>query len=287
MLWPQTTLNCRGILLDLQEPVVMGIINATPDSFYTGSRVRFVDDTMVRVRAMIEDGAAIIDVGGMSTRPGASMVSAAEEIERIKPLVEAIRVHFPEQIISVDTVWASVASWALEAGVHIINDISAWSLDPDLPEVVAKYKAPYVLMHMKGTPSTMQQYAHYEDVKMEVLDFLIEKLGVLAQQGIHDVIVDPGFGFAKTADHNFELLQNLHFLQILDKPVMAGLSRKSTIQKVLGVTAEDALNGTTALNMIALQQGAKILRVHDVKEAVQCIKLSCELRKYDLSKWMP
>lgn len=285
MLWPQTTLNCRGILLDLLDPVVMGIVNATPDSFYASSRVNFVRDTMHKVEKMIDEGVAIIDVGGMSTRPGAKEISPEEELDRLKPLIPAIRSAFPRQIISIDTIWGSVAQWALDAGVHMINDISAWSIDPKLLEVVTLNKVPYILMHMKGTPATMQEHASYDDVVVEVLDFLIVKLGILAARGVHDVIVDPGFGFAKGARHNFELLQNLHAFRILDKPILAGLSRKSTIQKTLGVTADEALNGTTALNMVALQQGAKILRVHDVAEAMQCIRLHKELRQYDRSQW--
>ncbi|MCB0668148.1 MAG: dihydropteroate synthase [Saprospiraceae bacterium] len=287
MLWPQTTLNCRGILLDLLDPVVMGIVNATPDSFYASSRVNFVRDTMHKVEKMIDEGVAIIDVGGMSTRPGAKEISPEEELDRLKPLIPAIRSAFPQQIISIDTIWGSVAQWALDAGVHMINDISAWSIDPELLEVVTLNKVPYILMHMKGTPATMQEQATYDDVVVEVLDFLIAKLGILAARGVYDVIVDPGFGFAKSARHNFELLQNLHAFQILDKPILAGLSRKSTIQKTLGVSADEALNGTTALNMVALQQGAKILRVHDVAEAMQCIRLHKELRQYDRSQWSP
>ena len=287
MLWPQTTLNCRGILLDLLDPVVMGIVNATPDSFYASSRVNFVRDTMHKVEKMIDEGVAIIDVGGMSTRPGAKEISPEEELDRLKPLIPAIRSAFPQQIISIDTIWGSVAQWALDAGVHMINDISAWSIDPELLEVVTLNKVPYILMHMKGTPATMQEQATYDDVVVEVLDFLIVKLGILAARGVYDVIVDPGFGFAKSARHNFELLQNLHAFQILDKPILAGLSRKSTIQKTLGVSADEALNGTTALNMVALQQGAKILRVHDVAEAMQCIRLHKELRQYDRSQWSP
>lgn len=271
--------------MDLINPVVMGIVNATPDSFYTGSRSPFVEETIRKVARMIEDGAAIIDVGGMSTRPGAESVSPAEEIVRLKPVIGAIRTSFPDQLISVDTVWGEVARWALEEGVHMINDISAWTIDPSILDVVNHYRVPYILMHMKGTPSTMQQEANYDDVVLEVLDFLIAKLGILVERDVMDVIIDPGFGFAKKAEHNFELLQNLHVLKILDRPIMAGLSRKSTIQKTLGVDAQHALNGTTALHMVALQQGAQILRVHDVKEAMQCIQLYLQLRTYDRSNW--
>jgi dihydropteroate synthase len=285
MFWQQTTLNCRGTLLDLIDPVVMGIINATPDSFYAGSRSPFVEETIRKVAQMIEDGAAIIDIGGMSTRPGAKAISAAEEIARLKPVIGAIRTSFPDQVISVDTVWGAVARWALDEGVHMINDISAWTIDPSLLDVVSTYQVPYVLMHMKGTSASMQKEANYEDVVLEVLDFLIAKLSILVERNVMDVIIDPGFGFAKDAQHNFELLQNLHVLKILDRPILAGLSRKSTIQKTLDVDAEHALNGTTALHMVALQQGAQILRVHDVKEAMECIKLYLQLRPYDRSNW--
>ncbi|MBK8501759.1 MAG: dihydropteroate synthase [Saprospiraceae bacterium] len=285
MFWQQTTLNCRGTLLDLINPIVMGIINATPDSFYTGSRSQFVEESTIKVAQMIEDGAAIIDIGGMSTRPGALAISPKEEILRLKPVIEAIRKTFPNQVISVDTIWGEVARWALDEGVHMINDISGWTIDPSLLDVVSSYRVPYVLMHMKGTPTTMQREANYDDIVLEVLDFLIAKLGVLVERDVMDVIIDPGFGFAKNAEHNFELLQNLHVLKILDRPIMAGLSRKSTIQKTLGVDAEHALNGTTALHMVALQQGAQILRVHDVKEAMECIKLHSQLKLFDRSNW--
>jgi dihydropteroate synthase len=285
MFWQQTTLNCRGLLLDLINPVVMGIVNATPDSFYAGSRSQFVEEATRKVAQMIEEGAAIIDIGGMSTRPGAREISPKDEICRLKPVIQAIRKSFPDQVISVDTVWGEVAHWALDEGVHMINDISAWSIDPLLLDVVSSYRVPYVLMHMKGTPATMQQEANYNEIVLEVLDFLIAKLGVLVERNVMDVIIDPGFGFAKTAEHNFELLQNLHALKILDRPIMAGLSRKSTIQKTLGVDAEHALNGTTALHMVALQQGAQILRVHVVKEAMQCIKLYMQLKVFDRSNW--
>jgi len=285
MLWQQTTLNCRGILLDLIDPIVMGIVNTTPDSFYAESRVQYVDHAVHQVAEMIEAGAAVIDIGAMSTRPGASVVTPEEEIGRLEPLVKELRSGFPNQIISVDTVWSKVARWALEQGVHMINDISAWSMDPTLLDVVTEYRVPYVLMHMKGTPSTMQQEAHYDDVMIAVIDFLIAKLGQLAERDLIDVVIDPGFGFAKTAQHNYEILQNLHSLMILEKPILVGLSRKSTIQKTLGVTADQALNGTTALHMVALEKGAKILRVHDVKEAVECIRLYKELKKFDRSNW--
>ncbi|MCB0686571.1 MAG: dihydropteroate synthase [Saprospiraceae bacterium] len=286
MIWPQTTLNCRGTLLDLKNPVVMGIINTTPDSFYKGSRFQFVEETIKRVGEMITEGVAVIDIGGMSSRPGAGKITPQEEIERLKPVLSAVRETFPDQIISVDTVWSAVARWALDLGVHMINDISGWQMDPLLLDVIAEYRVPYVLMHMKGTPETMQLEAHYNDVVIEVVDFLIQKLGVLMERDLYDIIVDPGFGFAKTSAHNFELLQNLHALQILEKPVLAGLSRKSTIQNTLRVEAEDTLNGTTAMNMVALQQGAKILRVHDVKEAMECIKLYNQLKRYDRTKWL-
>lgn len=278
MLHPATTINCKGRLLDLSEPLVMGILNVTPDSFFDGGRYTGRDEALRRVEQMLREGAAIIDLGGMSSRPGARIISEEEELERVLPVVEAVAARFPEAILSVDTIRARVAREAVEAGAHIVNDISAGRFDEDLFATVAKLQVPYVLMHMRGTPRDMQQNPEYEDVVREVLDFLIEKLGALRAAGVKDVIVDPGFGFGKTVQHNYQLLKNLHAFRITGCPVLAGISRKSMICKVLGVSPAEALNGTTALHMVALQQGASILRAHDVAEARQVIRLWQEFK---------
>ena len=267
------TLNCKGRLLLIDKPIVMGIINATPDSFFGGSRSNSVDDIVAKAANMLNDGADIIDIGGQSTRPGSEMKSADEEIERVVPAIKAIANRSPHAFISIDTFYSKVAIAAVEAGATIVNDISAGSIDNKMIQTIAELKVPYVLMHMKGTPQTMQQNAVYENVTREVLDFFIAKTNELKNAGIVDLIIDPGFGFAKTIDQNFELLKNLSVFKMLDKAIMVGLSRKSTVYKTLGVSADDALNGTTVLNTIGLMNGASILRVHDVKEAKDAVKL--------------
>ena len=267
------TLNCKGRLLLIDKPIVMGIINATPDSFFGGSRSNSVDDIVAKAANMLNDGADIIDIGGQSTRPGSEMKSADEEIERVVPAIKAIANRSPHAFISIDTFYSKVAIAAVEAGATIVNDISAGSIDNKMIQTIAELKVPYVMMHMKGTPQTMQQNAVYENVTREVLDFFIAKTNELKNAGIVDLIIDPGFGFAKTIDQNFELLKNLSVFKMLDKAIMVGLSRKSTVYKTLGVSADDALNGTTVLNTIGLMNGASILRVHDVKEAKDAVKL--------------
>ena len=267
------TLNCKHDLLRLNRPVVMGIINITPDSFYKGYLQQTPDDILAVVADMIADGAVIIDIGGQSTRPGSAVVGASEELDRILPQIEKINHHFPDVILSIDTYYSTVAKAAVEAGVHIVNDIGAGNLDGDMLETVAALQVPYICMHMQGTPQTMQQNPIYEDVTGTVLDFFIQKTEACKLAGIHDVVIDPGFGFGKTTVHNFSLLKNLGVLQMLDKPVMAGLSRKGMIYKTLGTDASRALNGTTVLHTLALQNGANILRVHDVKEAREAIEL--------------
>jgi dihydropteroate synthase len=267
------TLNCKGRLLVVDKPKVMGIINVTPDSFYPGSRQQEVDDVLRKAEQMIRDGAAILDIGGQSTRPGSVKLDAGEELKRVLAPIEAIGRNFPEVFISVDTFQASVATAAVQAGASIVNDISAGSLDPAMIETVAALQVPYVLMHMQGTPQNMQDQPHYQDVTKEVLDFMIEKVATLHQAGITDLIIDPGFGFGKTIRHNFELLRNLPVFRILSCPLLLGISRKATIYKTLGVSAEDSLNGTTVLHTIGLLNGASLLRVHDVKEAVETIRL--------------
>ncbi len=272
------TLNCNGKLLEIAEPLVMGILNITPDSFYSGSRIA-ADDVLRNAEEKIRQGAAILDVGGQSTRPGSERLSADEECSRVIPAVAKIHKNFPDQIISIDTFYGKVAQEAVHAGASIVNDISAGTLDDSLIPIVAQLKVPYVLMHMKGTPQTMQQHPQYRNVTLDVFHFLNFKIKELHQAGIHDIIVDPGFGFGKNAAHNFQLLRELSFFKQLQKPVMIGLSRKASIYKTLNTTAEEALNGTTVLNTIALLHGASILRVHDVKQAVEAVKLVREMRE--------
>ena len=267
------TLNCRGRLLTFDSPIVMGIINVTPDSFYSGSRQSTVDAALQKAEQMINEGATILDLGGQSTRPNSKQISAEEEAERVCPAIEAVHKQFPDAIISVDTYYHYVAEQAVYAGASIVNDISGGTLDSDMLFVVAKSKTPFICMHMKGTPENMQQHAVYENVTREVLDYFTQRIDVCKQAGINDVIIDPGFGFAKTITHNFELLRNLSVFKMLEKPIIAGLSRKSTVYKTLGITSEEALNGTTVMNTLALLNGANILRAHDVKEAVEAIKL--------------
>lgn len=267
------TLNCNGRLLVIDKPIVMGIINVTPDSFYSGSRKQTIDEALQQAEQMLTDGATIIDVGGQSTRPASTKLSADEEAERTVPVIEAIAKKFSTAIISVDTYYAMVAESAVNAGASIVNDISGGMMDENMLSTVGKLRVPYVCMHMKGTPQTMQQKPVYEDVVAEILDFFIHQTEKCRLNNINDVIIDPGFGFGKTSTHNFQLLKNLSAFKMLDKPILAGLSRKSTIYKTLNISVEEALNGTTVMNTIALLNGANILRVHDVKEAVQTIKL--------------
>lgn len=269
----KSTLNCRGNILYLGTPQVMGILNITPDSFYEGSRLNSIAEAVKRAGAMLNDGADILDIGGYSSRPGAADISEQEEVDRVAPVMEAIHAAHPEAILSIDTFRAKVAETAIKAGASIINDISGGNLDEAMHETVAKLQVPYILMHMRGTPQTMTTLAKYEDVVLEVIDELQIKVAKLKQLGVKDIILDPGFGFAKTIEHNFELLRRIDELRILELPVLAGLSRKSMIYKSLGIDQAEALTGTIALNTIALMKGADILRVHDVKEAKQTIQL--------------
>ena len=273
------TLNCKGQLLVIDKPIVMGILNTTPDSFYAGSRIEQTDALLQRAETMINDGAVILDLGGQSTRPASERVAAVEEMKRVVPAIEIIHRAFPELIISIDTFYATVASEAVAAGASIINDVSAGSLDKDLLPTVATLGVPYVLMHMKGDPQTMQQNPVYKHVTREVFDHLSFTIKALQQQGINDIIIDPGFGFGKTIAHNFQLLRELTFFQQLGKPVLAGLSRKATVYKTLNTTPEKALNGTTVMHTIALMNGANILRAHDVKEAKEVIDLFLAYQK--------
>lgn len=267
------TLNCKGRLLLIDKPVVMGIINVTPDSFYSGSRQESVDKVLRQAEKMISEGATILDIGGQSTRPGSEKVSMEDELQRVLEPVKSVSTNFPEVHISIDTYYAKVASETVAAGASIVNDISAGTMDPDMIETVVSLQTPYVLMHMKGSPQTMQQEANYENVTKEVLDFFIMKKAEMQAAGIRDIIIDPGFGFSKTITHNFELLRNFYVLKMLDAPLLLGISRKSLIYKTLSIPVEQALNGTTVLHTIGLSLGASILRAHDVREAVQAIKL--------------
>jgi len=267
------SLNCKGRLLVVDKPLVMGIINATPDSFYKGSRFKGTDNILIHAEQMIKDGADILDIGGQSTRPGSKKVSENEELKRVIDGIIAIQKKIPEAILSIDTFYSKVALEAVEAGASIVNDISAGTIDENMIPTVASLKIPYVLMHMKGTPDTMQNTAKYQNLITEVLDFLIWNKAALHKKAINDVIIDPGFGFGKTIAHNFELLRSLPVFRMLNCPIMVGLSRKSTIYKTLGITSEEALNGTTVLQTLGLLNGANIIRVHDVKEARESIKL--------------
>lgn len=267
------TLNCKGKLIDLSEPAVMAILNVTPDSFYGASRAQSIDQALHKAASFLNEGAKFIDIGAYSSRPGAVDVSETEEIERLVPVVSAINKNFPEALISVDTFRAKVAEEGINAGAHLINDIAAGNLDEKMFETVAKLQVPYIMMHMQGTPQTMQQNPTYDNISKEVFAYFSEKIKSLQNLGVKDIVLDPGFGFAKTLDHNYQLLKDLQLLGFFELPLLVGVSRKSMITKALHIKTEDALNGTTVLNTAALLKGANILRVHDVKEAVECVKL--------------
>ena len=271
-------IKSKQSFLDISVPVVMGILNATPDSFYNKGRESSVHGLLLAAERMVQQGASILDIGGASTRPGQDIIGAGEELERIMPVIEAVRRHFPDVWLSVDTYNSKVAASAVAAGVNMVNDVSAGSIDAGMLATVAALDVPYIAMHMQGVPATMQDDPRYDDVVTEVLNYLAGICERCADAGISDVIVDPGFGFGKTVAHNFSLLRSLHELTALGKPILAGLSRKSIVCKPLRVNPEHALNGTTALHMVALQQGANILRVHDVKEAMETITLFQQLQ---------
>jgi dihydropteroate synthase len=267
------TINCRGQLVSLSTPKVMGILNLTPDSFFDGGKFNGVDNALHQTERMLNEGAAFIDVGGMSSRPGAAIISEEEELQRVVPVVQQMVKRFPDILISVDTIRARVAKETVEAGAVIVNDISAGRFDQAMLETVAALRAPFIAMHMQGLPANMQQNPVYENVVTEVTDFFVERINACRAAGIKDVILDPGFGFGKTVEHNYTLLRNLSYFQHLNCPLLVGVSRKSMITKVLNIKAADALNGTTALNTLALLNGAHILRVHDVKEAAEVVRL--------------
>ncbi len=269
------TLNLNNKEILFKNPVVMSILNATPDSFYDDSRIKNVDSALFAAEKMIVEGASFIDIGGQSTRPSSELINADEELKRVLPIVETIHKKFPETYISIDTFYSNVAKECVAAGASLVNDISGGSIDIAMFETIAALQVPYVCMHMKGTPQTMQQHTNYNNVASEVYDYFVDKVYATDKLGIKDLILDIGFGFAKTIEQNFELLKNLSFFKSLQKPLLVGISRKSSIYKTLDITAQEALNGTTVLNTIAIQNGAAILRVHDVKEAIEVIKL-CE-----------
>lgn len=276
------TLNVGGRLVDLSVPKVMGILNLTPDSFYDGSRHNSIENALKQTGLMLAEGADFIDIGAYSSRPRAEHISAEDELDRLIPALKAIVKEFPNALISADTFRADVAERAVEAGARLINDISGGGMDEEMFETVVRLNVPYILMHMKGTPQNMHLDPKYEDIFTEVCDYLLEKATRLTDMGAKDLIIDPGFGFGKTMDHNYELLNKFDLLKMLGLPIMAGISRKSMAYKPLNGTAAEALNGTTVLNTVALMKGANILRVHDVKPAVEAVKL---VRKVEGLRW--
>ncbi len=272
------TINCKGTLIDLTTPRVMGIINVTPDSFYDGGLTTSTTTILSQAEKMLSEGATFLDIGGYSSRPNATNISEVEEVARVIPAIAEILKSFPKALISIDTFRSEVAKKAIEAGACMINDISGGSLDTKMLSVVASMQVPYIMMHMKGTPQNMTTKAEYGNITKEVIFYFTQKLAEARKLGINDIIIDPGFGFAKTVDHSFELLNNLELLKSLDTPILAGISRKSMIYKTLHVSAKEALNGTALLHGIALNKGANILRVHDVKEALECVTLVTKLK---------
>lgn len=267
------TINCKGTLVDLTKPKVMGILNVTPDSFFDGGKYKNERDILVQAEKMLSEGATFIDVGAYSSRPGAKHISEEEELQRMLPVVELLVKNFPEIIISVDSFRSRVVEESINAGAGIINDISGGKMDAQMFETVAKLQVPYIMMHMQGTPQNMQQNPQYENVVTEVVSFFAEQLFKLRQLKVNDVIIDVGFGFGKTLNQNYELLKRLSMFKSLDVPILTGVSRKSMLYKLLGITSQEALNATTVANTIALLNGTHILRVHDVKEAVEAVKI--------------
>jgi len=267
------TINCRGQLLDLSTPKVMGILNATPNSFYDGGRFQKETEILNQVAKMLEEGATFIDLGVYSSKPNADFVSEAEEISRMLPIVKLLQQHFPEALLSMDTFRSEVAKVALDHGAALINDISAGNLDKQMLATIASYQVPYIMMHMKGTPQTMATLTQYDAIVKEMLFYFSERVAEARSHGINDLLLDPGYGFAKTINQNYEVLQHMELFQFLELPLLVGVSRKSMVHQVLHSTAQEALNGTTVLNTLALTKGANILRVHDVKEAAECIRL--------------
>ena len=267
------TINCKGNLIDCNIPKVMGILNVTPNSFFDGGKHSDTEALLFQVEKMLQEGANFIDVGGYSSKPNAEFVSEQEELNRVLPIVQLILNRFPETLLSIDTFRSSVAKACLENGAAMINDISAGKLDDKMLETIANFQVPYCMMHLRGTPETMQTLTNYDAIVKEMLFYFSECVAAARALGINDLIIDPGFGFAKTTEQNFEVLQKLELFQTFELPILVGFSRKSMIYKTLNSNASEALNGTTVLNTLALAKGAKILRVHDVKEALECVKL--------------
>lgn len=271
------TINCKGQIIDLSTPKIMGILNITPNSFYDGGKYSFENNAVMQVEKMLKEGATFIDVGAYSSKPNAEFVSEEEELNRIIPVVKTLIKEFPEALLSIDTFRSTVAQECINNGAALINDISAGSLDEKMIGVIASNNVPYIMMHLRGTPQTMQSQTDYEHLITEMITYFSDKINKARSLGINDLIIDPGFGFAKTLDQNYEILSNLELFKVLDLPILAGISRKSMIYKTLENTADDALNGTTVLNTIAITKGAHIIRVHDVKEAMECVKLCGKL----------
>ncbi|MDL5513100.1 dihydropteroate synthase [Arenibacter sp. M-2] len=267
------TINCKGNLVDLSTPRVMGIINITPDSFYDGGKYKNKSEIIAQVETMLANGASFIDIGAYSSRPGAVHVAEKDELERITPIVKLLLKTFPDILLSIDTFRSRVAHECLALGAAIINDISAGEMDPEMLATVGKHRAPYIMMHMKGTPGTMQDMVHYENLLLDICYYFSEKVATARTFGINDIIIDPGFGFAKTLEQNYEIFKKFNLLHSLNLPILTGVSRKSMIYKLLHTSPKEALNGSTALHMFALSKGSQILRAHDVKEAMECITL--------------
>lgn len=267
------TINCKGELIDLTDPKIMGILNITPNSFFDGGKYKTDTEFLKQTELMLEQGADFIDLGAYSSKPGADFVSQEQELARMIPIVELLVKEFPSIILSIDTFRAEVAKQSVQSGAAIINDISAGELDPDMLSVVGQLKVPYILMHMRGNPNTMQSMTDYKDITLEVIQYLSQRVALARENNIVDIILDPGFGFAKTTQQNYELMNKMELLEVFELPLLVGISRKTMIHKLLEITPEKALNGTTVLNTIALQKGANILRVHDVLEAVQTKKI--------------
>ena len=267
------TINCKGKLVELDTPKVMGILNITPNSFYDGGRYKNDTDFLKQAESMLSDGASFLDLGAYSSKPNADFVSVEEESQRLLPVLELLLKEFPNAIISIDTFRADVAKKAINSGAAIINDISGGMLDPNMLSTVGELGVPYIMMHMRGTPNTMQQFTQYTNLINDILYYFSERIAAAKSHNVKDIIIDPGFGFSKTLDQNYELMQKMELFSILELPLLVGISRKSMIYKLLGTTPKEALNGTTVLNTISLQKGAKILRVHDVKEAVETLQI--------------
>ena len=266
-------ININGNFYDLSSPKIMGILNVTPDSFYDGGKFNTIKEILIHVEKMTNEGMDILDIGGYSSRPGAKKIAVNEELSRVIPVLKEIKYNFKELIISIDTYRSIVAERTLDLGADIINDISAGNLDDNMLKVISNFKCPYIMMHMKGNPETMQKNPNYDNPTKEIINYLAKRIKKAIEYNIHDIIIDPGFGFGKLLDHNFDILSNLEYFSMLDKPILVGFSRKSMIYKTLDTTKEKSLNGTSILNSIALCKGAKILRVHDVKEAKECVIL--------------